>query len=90
MKHKKMVEVPARQIERITHVTCDICSKDVEPKGSYEMAEVEIISKVGTCYPEGSTWTQTEFDLCLGCFNQHVVNHLVSLGATPTQTDCDA
>ena len=87
MKHKRIVEVPARQLEHISHITCDICNKDIEPREMYEMAECTVSRKVGTCYPEGSTWTKTEFDLCLACFNAHVLNHLVSLGAIPTDSD---
>jgi hypothetical protein len=82
MIHNKTISVPA--MERIVHdfTTCDVCNVKIET-GNYDVAEVIVSKKVGVSYPEMTDTKETEFDLCVKCFDKHILQHLKSIGVLP-------
>lgn len=82
MIHNKTISVPA--MERIVHdfTTCDVCNNQLET-GNFKVSEVVVSKKIGVSYPEMTDTEQTEFDLCVKCFDKHVLGHLKSIGVLP-------
>jgi len=72
-------ESVTRENKRLVSHTCDRCGASLV-EGLYDISEVEIRSKHGDSYPEGSHYTASEIDCCVKCFDSAVLPALVSLG----------
>jgi hypothetical protein len=81
-------ETQTREVKTLASHTCDRCGASLF-EGIYEIAEVEINSRTGEAYPEGSHGTEISFDCCCRCFTENVVPALEKLGFKSTGEDFD-
>jgi len=88
MEHTKTVIVPATTRTVVDRVTCDLCGEVIELR-SYEIGDVEIKRSVGEHYPGCGSRTDTEYDICVKCFDGKVVPWLASQGAKPRIKEID-
>jgi hypothetical protein len=93
-------EVTVTHIETtLSEAVCDICKTTtanwpdypvVNWAGQlYDRDRIGVYRETGNVYPEGSSLETTAFDICPGCWEQHVEPFLRSLGATPRVTEFD-
>ena len=72
MKKYKAVKVPARIAKEVVKVICDLCGEAIEDKG-FSADKVTVEKTEGTSFPEGGCATITSFDVCIKCFDLHIV-----------------
>lgn len=82
MKHKKTVRVPAETREVVDHLTCDLCQCEIKP-ARFEVSQVEVSLRTGSCFPEGGSGEVKEYDICQSCFESKLMIWLSSQGAEP-------
>ena len=85
MRHVKTVQMPAKKMEVLDKVTCDLCGEQIEhERGCID--EVEVLYRSGTNYPDGSFGDIVEVDMCSQCFETKLVPWLREQGAEPRTT----
>ncbi len=85
-----MREITTKEETRIvktnsTKYFCDICKKQIK-SDPYDIENVTIEAETGYSYPDDTSVTTIEFDVCLNCFNEKLRPFIESFGATPTIT----
>jgi len=90
--------VPERSVEIDDGYACDICKKhyprarrslaEIEwgDGDSYSRNETELRVTVGTSFPDGTDLVTRSFDICPSCMEK-VFDYLLTLGATPTESE---
>jgi len=93
--------IPAQEISKEKVVTqCDICDKEVnwkidDSKGnwgeeySHEIDFVVMKHRKGDCFYIDVDVTETEFDICPKCWEEHILPLMKSLGAKPREEEKD-
>ena len=62
----------SRKESYIEKVLCDICGAEIREE-SYRISDVEISSRIGDSFPEGSSWVTKSIDCCAECFSEKVI-----------------
>lgn len=88
MKHIKTKKVPAKKIDVIDFVSCDICGSVIKDD-LFKVNEIEVRHKKGSNYPEGGSGVEITVDICGKCFDEKLVPWLRSQGADPITTEWD-
>ena len=93
MKIRKIQEIPAKTIEVITAVTCDLCGRKGRDgdwaKSLFDVEDVEISYESGYRYPECGSTEVISYDICPDCFKNKLMPWLKSQGADPEIKDVD-
>lgn len=87
-------QIVEREYTAIKEKTCDVCGVDIdidkEDAGyGYSSMRNTVKQVYGYCWPEDDNRHVVEFDLCGWCFDEHVANHLRSIGANPREVYVD-
>jgi hypothetical protein len=82
VKHKQKLLIPAREEERTVRVTCDLCGCEIRKPPDFEVSDIEVLFRWGTCYPEAGWGEEFNIDLCPCCFRDRLVPWLRDQGAT--------
>lgn len=77
----KQVEIPARMEIREDYRICDLCKQRIAVVGAYEVEEVEISYRTGTCYPGDYEAIEYSVDMCPACFLCKLAPWLAGQGA---------
>ncbi len=79
----KTYEHRERQVtERVlTRHVCDLCGKDLNATGSYNIADVTVECETGSSYPDSGSCLKLSADICPECFKSKLVPWLESQGA---------
>lgn len=62
----------------------------LDPPGRLEVREftkIEVDSKEGSSFPEGSSTTELHIDTCFSCFTEHALPALLAAGFKPREDD---
>lgn len=88
MKHKEMRIIPAKEVEDISKITCDICGKEIKTH-NFDIDKVEIKRDVGYHCPDGGSFDSTEYDVCGNCFEKEIIPWFTSKGINPQYSEHD-
>ncbi len=94
MIHRGIVQVPAKQEDRVTHVSCDLCGKKQEVLSyyggdvdwdeeiiSYDFARTSTMELCeGSNYSEGQSGDRIRYHVCPKCFKDKLVPWMESQG----------
>ena len=84
MQTNREVTIPARTEQIVDKTFCDICRQEIKEPGLYEVNEISIDHRYGSCYPDGGGETVTiSFDACGDCFSKHIVTLFKNHGSAP-------
>lgn len=91
---KKQVEIPAKKVDVIDFIKCELCDNQNPGRDSwetrqYDVSEVTIEYRHGYHYPEGSSTTSIIIDLCPECFTNKLLPWLRAQGGEERITDND-
>lgn len=89
MEHRKVVQIPAREEERVVKTTCDLCGDEIKEPGGYDFDHITVERRSGVAYPDGGQTDYTEFDVCKQCFQDKLVVWFASYGARPRKGTID-
>ena len=78
----ELVHVPAKDIQVVKKVTCDLCGAEIK-RADYSAEEVEVRHKTGDAYPDNGQGLEVSVDMCGKCFDEKLLPWLRSQGATP-------
>lgn len=94
-KEYKTIEIPNTTRTTLDKVICDVCGAETGGDSNwaksnyYKFDEVTIERRYGERYPEGSSTTEQEYDICPECFEQKIVPFLKGLGAEIQEKEID-
>lgn len=83
-------KIPATWRREYQHTICDICKKPVHEASVGNEDRVEVKLRLGDSYPEGGYGTDTEFDVCVKCFEEKLIPWFKKeFDAEPTRGEWD-
>lgn len=92
---------PAKEYDVLVKVICDLCgAESPDPdggdmdavswdRGIYDVSETALYLKSGSRYPEGTSLTFLECDICPDCFTNKLIPWLKSQGVELRERDVD-
>lgn len=86
MKHMKIVHIPAKEVQDVDKISCDLCGAEIKPK-RYDAEQVTINYRSGYECPDGGSGEETEVDMCSNCFKEKLIPWFKEQGATIRTTD---
>lgn len=98
MKHREIVTIPERKEERVTSISCDLCSAKGRARidaaewgdsAGNNVNETEVRLKTGYSCPDGGNGDQYVIDICPTCFENKLIPWLRSQGAKVEKEEWD-
>lgn len=66
------IDVPVTTRDVVKSTDCDICGYEIPEPKRFDVDEITVERRTGTCFPSDN-WNKYEtFDVCGGCWNIHV------------------
>ncbi len=92
---------PARTYKEVVALLCDLCGERSPDnpgllcdevswsRDHFDVVETALYLKEGSRYPDGSSYTYTEIDICPECFRAKLIPWLKSQGIDARQRNVD-
>ena len=68
----KTIDVPATTREVVRATNCDICGGEIKEPERFDVDEITVERRTGTCYPSDNWSEYEEFDVCGDCWEEKV------------------